>query len=428
MGDRAQAYPVTPATAGPKIRHPHTLSSVDESSTAVDESSPPPSKLSDSPSKFNDTPSKSSDDGSPPVPRSIRRGSNWRYLVKSQAPWVSLCKELALAAFVILIFALVLSDLFHRGLGKNNGWFVSAIDSINTCFGYRTQRPHTFDHVQERTRERRETFVRRASLFHAGRALQKGGDDGCGGRTLRAYAVALWILLNNSLVKFGPATLVSLALGQTPVVLKGVRHSTSFIVALLAVQLSPADVAFRLLALGPVQAAIAFAVSLYKLRKACFVVEAVAAADRSLPVGAILMWLVIDGTSVARKCTNVLTAGADGATRRVSARAVGLEAVDVVAATARALRSHLLLLVLLLQAGHVTRSVDAFAALGVPAAAAARCELGARALTLAYLIRRYRAHEKARVAYAAAKALLRDVSGQWSLSGRWSSPGKPKAD
>ena len=367
---------------------------------------------------------KDSDD-SPPAPRSIRRGSNWRYLVKSQAPWVSLCKELALAAFVILIFALVLSDLFHRGLGKNNGWFVSAIDS--TC-GYRTQRPHTFDHVQERTRERRETFVRRQSLFHAGRALQKGGDDGCGGRTLRAYAVALWILLNNSLVKFGPATLVSLALGQTPVVLKGVRHSTSFIVALLAVQLSPADVAFRLLALGPVQAAIAFAVSLYKLRKACFVVEAVAAADRSLPVGAILMWLVIDGTSVARKCTNVLTAGADGATRRVSARAVGLEAVDVVAATARALRSHLLLLVLLLQAGHVTRSVDAFAALGVPAAAAARCELGARALTLAYLIRRYRAHEKARVAYAAAKALLRDVSGQWSMSGRWSSPGKPKAD
>ena len=50
------------------------------------------------------------------------------------------------------------------------------------------------------------------------------------------------------------------------------------------------------------------------------------------------------------------------------------------------------------------------------------------ALTLAYLIRRYRAHEKARVAYAAAKALLRDVSGQWSMSGRWSSPGKPKAD
>ena len=71
---------------------------------------------------------------------------------------------------MILIFALVLSDLFHRGLGKNNGWFVSAIDSINTCFGYRTQRPHTFDHVQERTRERRETFVRRQSLFHAGRA------------------------------------------------------------------------------------------------------------------------------------------------------------------------------------------------------------------------------------------------------------------
>ena len=145
MSDLAQAYPVTPATAGPRNRHGPSLGSVDESSTAVDEPVEPPSKESDD---------------SPPAPRSIRRGSNWRYLVKSQAPWVSLCKELALDAFVILIFALVLSDLFHRGLGKNNGWFVSAIDSINTCFGYRTQRPHTFDHVQERTRERRETFVR----------------------------------------------------------------------------------------------------------------------------------------------------------------------------------------------------------------------------------------------------------------------------
>ena len=172
------------------------------------------------------------------------------------------------------------------------------------------------------------------------------------------------------------------------------------------------------------QAAIAFAVSLYKLRKACFVVEAVAAADRSLPVGAVLMWLVIDGTSVARKCTNVLTAGADGATRRVSARAVGLEAVDVVAATARALRSHLLLLVLLLQASHGALRRRLRRARR-PRRRRRACELGARALTLAYLIRRYRAHEKARVAYAAAKALLRDVSGQWSLSGRWSNP---KAD
>jgi hypothetical protein len=192
----------------------------------------------------------------------------------------------------------VLRDLFLGGLGKTNGKIISLLDSLNTCHSFRVQAPHHWQHVQEESPRRT-----RQSLYYAGGQLARCASARSRNETLRRVSLVLWIIINNLLVKFGPATLVSLAVGETPVVLKGPRHLVSFGLALALVQMSPADLAFRALSLGPVQALLGAGVALYKLRKAIFVVHAVHAADgshSSLLHGAVLMWLVLDGTSNAR--------------------------------------------------------------------------------------------------------------------------------
>uniref|UniRef100_A0A7S4BDH1 Uncharacterized protein n=1 Tax=Chrysotila carterae TaxID=13221 RepID=A0A7S4BDH1_CHRCT len=191
----------------------------------------------------------------------------------------------------------------------------------------------------------RRCATRRLSLYHV-RSPARGVSPA-------SMAMAVWILLNNTLIKFGPATAVSLALNETPVVLRGPRHYASFVCSLLAVQLAPKDVVYAAAGRPQLRAVLTAAVALYKLRKACFVVEAVESlAPCSCPrllLGAILMYLVIDGTGLARKATNVVTAGADGTAVVWSLRGCCYELISLVFAFERALRPNLLLLIVLLQ-------------------------------------------------------------------------------
>lgn len=192
------------------------------------------------------------------------------------------------------------------------------------------------------------------------------------------------------------ATAVSLALGETPVVLKGPRHVASFALALLFVQLSPRDLVFESLRSQSMQVALAVGVSLYKLRKANFVVETVPstahfmahsiglASERlsplttpqvhttaaSLPFGAVLMWLVIDGTGLCRKVTNVLTVGTDGSVfDDLSMRACFGEVWALIRSTERVVRPNLLLLLVLLLAHRLAQSLAVAAIDGDPTGA-----------------------------------------------------------
>ena len=227
--------------------------------------------------------------------------------------------------------------------------------------------------------------------------------------------MCVWIILNNFIVKFGPATLVSMALGETPVVLKGPRHVALFAAALVLVQLSPSELATRGTGLpsASAQLLLALSVSLYKLRKACFVVHAAHAHGHSVWFSTIVTWLVIDGTSAARRVTNVFTAGADGAALHLSARGCVKELYAIIRGTERALRPNLALLLALLGAHRFCEgaALHPASALAVPAsgwrpARAAHAELLVRAAALAFLALKYGTHTKARAALDAIQRAL----------------------
>jgi len=303
---------------------------------------------------------------------------------------------------------LIALDLLERGLGGcGNGKFVSLLDSVNTCYRFRCQRPHLWQSSDVSCRrQRRDSLYCVASVVRGQTATQRS-------KVQRAFL----ILANNILCKFGPATLVSFALGETPVLFRGPRHSLSFLGALLAVQLS--DGAFDFLQREPVQAVLSVGVSLYKLRKAAFIAHVVGASSTatSLAAGALLMCLVIDGTSLARRATNVVVAGVDGScTSPLPLRAWVQELGLLLRGCCQALWPNALLLVSLLQAAHVSAHPGLFVCapiLGAGAATAAtaavvRCQGAARALALAYFVRRNDASVKAQRALSlAAQATMR---------------------
>jgi hypothetical protein len=162
-------------------------------------------------------------------------------------------------------------------------------------------------------------------------------------------------------------------LGELPVIFRSPRHYSTFMLALLAVQLSPRDVAYRALSIPPVQAVLAQGVALYKLRKVCFVVGAVSGMARAGRLGvatgllsprtigatSVLMFLAIDGVGTVRKLTNVATAGADGvpSARMPLRRVISLS----ICSWARTMRAHTGMAAGLLHAAHLRRHPDAAA-------------------------------------------------------------------
>ena len=82
------------------------------------------------------------------------------------------------------------------------------------------------------------------------------------------------LLWPRCLAKFGTQSLASVMIGATPVVLKGWRHSASWLLAFALVQLFPGDAVFRNMQKhSSLKIAVKFAGALYKLRKFNFVAE-----------------------------------------------------------------------------------------------------------------------------------------------------------
>jgi hypothetical protein len=92
--------------------------------------------------------------------------------------------------FPLFILFFLFNDFMCGGLGSSNGRFTSFVDSLNSVFSFRSA---TMGDVPKRL-----------GLLDVKRNTQR-----------------LHVLLMTSILKFAPGTLVSLALSQTPVVLKG---------------------------------------------------------------------------------------------------------------------------------------------------------------------------------------------------------------
>jgi len=192
---------------------------------------------------------------------------------------LSLCWGLTLLGFLLLV-----ADIAHHGLGQSNGKMCSFSNSVNSCASFRIMKDtHTTTNMLNRAR-----YVgRRQSLLYM-RSKKN------------SWATSVNIFVLNWLAKFGSQTVGSILLGETPVILQGPRHMISWLVALSCIQISPGDVAFRLV---QEHAALRFIVriacSLYKLRKFNFVLSA--GSDMSILFLVLTELIVIDGNSIAQR-------------------------------------------------------------------------------------------------------------------------------
>mmetsp|Transcript_27479 Transcript_27479/g.55290 ORF Transcript_27479/g.55290 Transcript_27479/m.55290 type:complete len:364 (-) Transcript_27479:152-1243(-) len=199
----------------------------------------------------------------------------------------------ALAFFVL--FAVLVQDLWVGGLGSSNGRALSFIDSFNNCYSFRNQLP--FSPVREKNPRILE--VRKDKVYHIGSS----------GHSIKWRARTL---VMSFLLKYGSSTTVSLLLRTTPVFLKGPRHVTTFLVAIVAVQFFPRDIPYRFVHQSPwLQLGIALSISFYKLRKLIYVVKVFSASNRSLmgslPPLLCLAVIALDGNALARRLENVLS-------------------------------------------------------------------------------------------------------------------------
>lgn len=209
-------------------------------------------------------------------------------------PWV----HAALIFSATAAWVLVALDFWFGGVGSSNGKWVSIFDSFSGCVSYRKQRP-----VRLRAVDARPQLTRRPSLYHVTAQLKKA--------RLENLALSCTIVVTNVVNKYAAQTSVSLFIGATPVILKGWRHSLSFLAALVLVQLSPRDLVYRFLTCAYAEAVLATSSALYKLRKCIFVAEQVREQDLTLPLAVFLTWLTLDGGADCKRLTNYATTLAD---------------------------------------------------------------------------------------------------------------------
>lgn len=150
-------------------------------------------------------------------------------------------------------FILVLRDLVVGGLGSSNSKAVSFIESIASCTDYRRQKPQS-PRTPVRVMARQVSASARAHVFNA------PADAHTAFSAFVVLFACLW-------VKFGSATIGSLLLGETPVLLKGPRHILTFGAALAVVQLSPADCVYHAIQRRPpAQLLLRLCAAIYKVR------------------------------------------------------------------------------------------------------------------------------------------------------------------
>eukprot|EP01051_Picozoa_sp_SAG22_P000531 SAG22_NODE_15_length_32914_cov_20.713546_5_plen_312_part_00 len=185
---------------------------------------------------------------------------------------------------------LVLLDLWHYGLGTANGRFVSFLDSLNSCYEYRSQNPLA---AADPADDDPPPLRRTESQYN----LQSSHNS---------LAGRLRILCVNFVLKFASSTTTSALLWKIPVVLKGPRHLMSFLLSLVLVQGSPADRVFIALRDMPsVQLLLGSGCALYKLRKLLWALQK--GADYGWGLTLVLAFTVVEGNSFARRAENVLS-------------------------------------------------------------------------------------------------------------------------
>lgn len=225
-------------------------------------------------------------------------GLHWQWFrMRSDAPrqypkWGgALVEVLNWLVFCIAAF-FVLEDLRMGGLGTSNGRIVSFFDSLNSCDEFRKQ------HAWPERSGRWDCIIGTAS------PRRNSGQGVCPYRLCDANDARrnIWIFLSNFMAKFGMAALASVIIGETPVILKGPRHCVFFIAAFFVCHCAPDDYVHK--QLGSCRSwklLSGLAVSLYKLRKVLFVVEA---SSVGFVVTLIVAAISAEGSSFARRVIN----------------------------------------------------------------------------------------------------------------------------
>ena len=182
----------------------------------------------------------------------------------------------------------------YRGLGASNGRWVSFLQSVESVYSYRIQKP--FCPPNESLSPRTKIRKRRGSVYYAGSVKNEISQK------LYLGFVCGWL-------KFGAGTFVSLTLGVEPVLAKSWRHFASFGVALMCVQLTPKDMFFRHLSERSTRGLLLrlcmfAACALYKLKKMTFVVYTTRALGYGWLMAVVLCVVECEGSGVFRRAEN----------------------------------------------------------------------------------------------------------------------------
>mmetsp|Transcript_2093 Transcript_2093/g.6378 ORF Transcript_2093/g.6378 Transcript_2093/m.6378 type:complete len:359 (+) Transcript_2093:265-1341(+) len=199
--------------------------------------------------------------------------------------------QAAVVASTTLAFgSFVLADLCQGGLGTSNGRMVSFLNSLNSVASYRRQRRVLVSGSNVSTSPVSER--RRSEVLYVRSP-----------RNCLAHRVKLFSL--NFLAKFGSQSLGSVLIGAKPVLLKGPRHTASWLLAFACIQLCPRDSVYTKLQSHPsLLLVVRVGCALYKLRKFNFLAHF--ALDNRLSLSWILaaQVVVIDGNNL---CSRIWT-------------------------------------------------------------------------------------------------------------------------
>ena len=133
-----------------------------------------------------------------------------------------------------------------RGIGSSNGRFTSFAQSLESAYKYK------------------------AGHYDINNKTMKGEKSTC--KTILKY---IYRCIISTFLKFGPGTIVSIALGLYPTWTKGPRHIYSYYIAFFVIQLLPRNNGFLFFYNNILSRILMHtATALYKLRKLIFILQA----------------------------------------------------------------------------------------------------------------------------------------------------------
>jgi len=191
----------------------------------------------------------------------LKRKKSQHFYNPATPLWLEPHYEDLWALFFVCFTGMVVHDAVVNGIGSANGRFVSLVDTVDGICGYRTMLPK---------QSKRMTLLR-----------------------------FIWIASTALLMKFASGTLVSVLLGEVPVILKGWRHIAFFFLGFCISWLFPGDVVYtNMRRSDAVKFMVALTCGLYKLRKSLFAVETCIHIGFELVYTSFIVLLVLDGSTL----------------------------------------------------------------------------------------------------------------------------------